>query len=61
MDDAATLQKGAYGFVKDSKVYFNSNTNNVVVLDSAGNFVTDFKLSPGTSQFDNLMTNGLLR
>ncbi len=61
LDDVATEQKGTYGFVKDSKVFFNSNTNNAVVVDSAGNFVTGFKLSPGTTQFDNFMKNGLLR
>lgn len=61
LDDAATIQKGMYGFVNDSKVFFNSNTNNAVVLDNAGNFVTGFKLSPGTPQFENYMTNGLLR
>lgn len=55
------MQKGTYGFVKDSKVFFNSNTNNAVVLDKAGDFVTGFKLSPGTKQFENFMNNGLLR
>lgn len=61
LGDAATVQKGTYGYVKDSKVFFNSNTNNAVVLDNAGNFVTGFKLSPGTPQFENFMANGLLR
>ncbi|WP_409457144.1 hemagglutinin repeat-containing protein [Pseudomonas oryzihabitans] len=61
MSDAATVQKGTYGFVKDSKVFFNSATNNVVVVDGAGNFVTGFKLAPGTQQFDNFMKNGILR
>ncbi|TAK59874.1 colicin D domain-containing protein, partial [Methylobacter sp.] len=61
LTDAATTQRGTYGFVKDSSVFFNSNTNNVVVLDNAGNFVTGFKLSPGTAQFENFMTNGVLR
>nr|WP_314263751.1 hemagglutinin repeat-containing protein [uncultured Moellerella sp.] len=61
MVDKVTTPKGTYGFVKDSKVYFNSNTNNAVVLDSSGNFVTGFKLTPGTSQYDNYMKNGVLR
>ncbi|ASA58314.1 adhesin [Vibrio gazogenes] len=61
LDDATTVQKGTYGFVNDSKVFFNPNTNNVVVLDSVGDFVTGFKLSPGTPQFENFMNNGLLR
>ncbi len=61
LNDAATVQKGTYGLVKDSKVFFNPNTNNVVVLDNAGNFVTGFKLDPGTPQFNNFITNGFLR
>ncbi|NBM96097.1 hypothetical protein GWI75_03320 [Proteus sp. G2660] len=61
MVDKATTPHGTYGFVKDSKVYFNSNTNNVVVLDNSGNFVTGFKLTPGTPQYDNYMKNGVLR
>nr|WP_024560418.1 VENN motif pre-toxin domain-containing protein [Franconibacter pulveris] len=34
MGDTATVEQGSYGFVKDSKVFFNSATNNAVVLDS---------------------------
>ena len=30
MNDIATIEKGVYGFVKDSKVFFNSKTNNAV-------------------------------
>ncbi|EKT65114.1 colicin D domain-containing protein [Providencia burhodogranariea] len=61
MTDKVTPPKGTYGFVINSKVYFNSNTNNAVVLDSSGNFVTGFKLTSGTAQFDNYMKNGVLR
>ncbi|WP_231993414.1 colicin D domain-containing protein [Pseudomonas syringae] len=61
MASTSTAQQGTYGFVKDSKVFFNSNTNNAVVLDASGNFVTGFKLSPGTQQFDNFIKNGVLR
>ena len=61
LSDAATKQKGTYGFVEDSKVFFNSKTNNVVVVDKTNNFVTGFKLSPGTKQFENYKKNGLLR
>ncbi|WP_440779175.1 colicin D domain-containing protein [Pseudomonas syringae] len=61
MGSASTAQQGTYGFVKDSKVFFNSNTNNAVVLDASGNFVTGFKLAPGTQQFDNFIKNGVLR
>ncbi|WP_235525435.1 colicin D domain-containing protein [Photorhabdus heterorhabditis] len=61
MEDTTTVRQGTYGFVKDSKVFFNSNTNNAVVLDSSGNFVTGFKLTPGTPQYDNYIKNGVLR
>ncbi|WP_252092528.1 colicin D domain-containing protein, partial [Pseudomonas sp. MWU13-3659] len=61
MDSTSTVQQGTYGFVKGSKVFFNSSTNNAVVLDASGNFVTGFKLSPGTQQFDNFIKNGVLR
>ncbi|WP_455930726.1 colicin D domain-containing protein [Pseudomonas fluorescens] len=61
MGSTSTTQQGTYGFVKDSKVFFNSTTSNAVVLDASGNFVTGFKLSPGTQQFDNFIKNGILR
>jgi len=61
MSSTATVQQGTYGFVKDSKVFFNSTTNNAVVVDGAGNFVTGFKLAPGTQQFENFIKNGVLR
>ncbi|WP_232463094.1 hemagglutinin repeat-containing protein [Stenotrophomonas sp. WZN-1] len=53
--------RGTYGFVPGSKVYFNSSTNNAVVLDSSGKFVTGFKLDPKSSQYENLFKNGVLR
>src|SRR5690606_14123679 len=61
MSSTATVQQGTYGFVKDSKVFFNSTANNAVVVDGAGNFVTGFKLAPGTQQFENFIKNGVLR
>ena len=61
MSSASTVQQGTYGFVKDSKVFFNTATNNAVVVDGAGNFVTGFKLSPGTQQYENFIKNGVLR
>jgi hypothetical protein len=61
LDNPATVPKGTYLYVKESKVYFNPNTNLVVVLDSGGNFVTGWKLTPGTPQFSNFMNNGVLR
>lgn len=61
MNSTSTVQQGTYGFVKDSKVFFNSVTNNVVIVDRSGNFVTGFKLSPGTQQFENFIKKGILR
>lgn len=61
MSSVSTVQQGTYGFVKDSKVFFNAATNNAVVVDGAGNFVTGFKLSPGTQQYENFIKNGVLR
>ena len=61
LHNSSTIQKGTYGFVKDSKVFFNDKTNNVVVLDKLGNFVTGFKLIPGDKQYIKYMTEGYLR
>jgi len=47
LDDVATLEKGTYLYVPDSKVFFNPNTNLVVVLDKNGVFVSGWKLTPG--------------
>ncbi|OGB95057.1 MAG: hypothetical protein A3G82_07580 [Burkholderiales bacterium RIFCSPLOWO2_12_FULL_67_210] len=61
MSSTSTVQQGTYGFVKNSKVFFNTTTNNAVVVDGTGNFVTGFRLSPGTQQFENFIKNGVLR
>ena len=61
MNDSATKYYGTYGFVQDSKVFYNKNTNNVVIVDKTGNFVTGFKLTPGTPQYYNYMEKGILR
>jgi hypothetical protein len=61
LDDVATIEKGTYIYVKDSKVFFNPNTNVAVVLDRNGAFVTGFRLNPGTPQCTNLLKNGVLR
>lgn len=61
LNDKSTSENGTYGFVKDSRVYFNPNTNNAVVIDKSGEFITGFKVIPGTPQYDNYMKNGVLR
>jgi filamentous hemagglutinin len=61
LDDVATIEKGTYLYVKNSKVFFNPNTNLVVVLDKDGLFVTGWKLTPGTPQWTKLINDGVLR
>ena len=61
MNNPATIQKGNYGFVEGSKVFFNTQTQRIVVLDKSGNFVTGFKIKPGTDQYINYFKNGVLR
>ncbi|WAC71209.1 hemagglutinin repeat-containing protein [Roseateles sp. SL47] len=61
LNDAATYQHGTYQYVPDSVVYFNSTTNNVIVLSKGGEFVTGWKLTPGSPQFENFLKNWILR
>lgn len=61
MNALATVEYGTYGLVKNSRAFFNPDTNNVVVVDAKGNFVTDFKLDPGSLQSENFIKNGMLR
>lgn len=59
--DPKTVRKGTYGFVKDSQVYFNPKTNNIVVFNKTGNFLTGFKIKSGTYQYKKFIKDGLLR
>lgn len=61
LDDAGTVVKGTYGWLADSVVHFNPKTNLVVVLDKAGNFVTGWRLTPGTAQFEKFIKDGFLK
>jgi filamentous hemagglutinin len=61
LDDPATIEKGTYLYVPGSKVYFNPNTNVVVILDKDGNFVSGWRLIPGSPQWLNFINNGVLR
>jgi hypothetical protein len=61
LDDASTVVKGTYQYVPGSTVYFNPNTNLIAILDNAGNFISGWKLNPGTPVFNHLMKNGILR
>jgi filamentous hemagglutinin len=61
VNNPATYRHGTYQYVPDSKVHFNPTTNNVVVVGKTGEFVTGWKLTPGTPQFENYLKNGILR
>jgi hypothetical protein len=61
MSNSDTFKLGSYGFVKDSNVFFNPNSNNAVVLGESGNFITGFKLYSTSAQYDNYIKNGVLR
>ena len=61
LDNKTTYEYGTYLLVPESKVFFNPQTNNVVVVDKSGNFVSGWKLDPQTKQYDNFMKNGTLR
>lgn len=61
LDNTNTYEHGTYLLVPESKVFFNSQTNNVVVVDKAGNFVSGWKLDPQTKQYENFMNSGTLR
>lgn len=61
LNTSSTYLHGTYQYVPDSLVYFNSTTNNVVVVGRSGEFITGWKLAPGTPQFENYLKNGVLR
>jgi hypothetical protein len=61
LDDPATIQHGTYQYVPDSTIHFNPQTNNVVIVDKAGEFVSGWKLDPSTPQFTHYINEGVLR
>ncbi|BCQ41573.1 hypothetical protein ERHA54_41760 [Erwinia rhapontici] len=61
LDNTKTYEHGTYLLVPGSKVFFNPKTNNVVVVDKTGNFVSGWKLAPQTKQYENFMNDGTLR
>ncbi|MFZ5296007.1 hemagglutinin repeat-containing protein [Enterobacter bugandensis] len=61
LDNKVTYEHGTYLLVPESKVFFNPKTNNVVVVDKSGNYVSGWKLDPNTKQYENFMNNGVLR
>lgn len=61
LSDVNTVEKGTYILSKDSKVFYNPKTKNVVVLRDDGMFVSGWKLIPNTAQYINYIENGVLR
>lgn len=59
--DKGTIEKGTYLLVKDSKVFFNSRTNNVVVISKDNSFISGWKLEKNTQQYKNYIEKGILR
>lgn len=56
-----TIAYGTYQYSPGSKVYFNPITNLAVILDRNNNFVSGWRLIPGTAQFRNYINEGVLR
>ncbi|HEK1687387.1 TPA: S-type pyocin domain-containing protein [Pseudomonas putida] len=61
LEDKDTLEKGSYLYSNGSRVYFNPTTKNVVILDSSGAFLSGWKLSPGTPQYEVYINTGRLK
>ncbi|WP_338111630.1 colicin D domain-containing protein, partial [Rosenbergiella australiborealis] len=61
LDNKTTYEHGTYLLVPESKVFYNPQTNNVVVIDKSGAFVSGWKLDSTTKQYENFIKNGTLR
>jgi len=59
--DEKTVEKGTYLYDKDSKVFFNPKTNNVVILNKDNKFVSGWNLTPGTPQYNAYVGRGSLK
>ncbi|MEB6542113.1 S-type pyocin domain-containing protein [Serratia plymuthica] len=60
LKDRDTVEKGTYRREKGSKVFFNTRTNNVVVLDNNGEFISGWNLIPGSPQYNSYIKTGVL-
>ncbi|END3207080.1 S-type pyocin domain-containing protein [Salmonella enterica] len=59
--DKGTVEKGTYLHEKESKVFFNSKTNNVVILKKNGDFISGWHLTVGTPQYEVYIKTGNLK
>lgn len=53
--------RGTYLYSPGSRVYYNPQSRNVVILDANGEFVSGWKLEAGSLQYENFIRNGTLR
>ena len=61
LEEKETFEKVTYLLVKGSKVFFNPNTKNVVVMSENNKFISGWKLDVGSRQYKNYVNNGVLR
>ncbi|MGY5368051.1 colicin-like bacteriocin tRNase domain-containing protein [Enterobacter oligotrophicus] len=59
--DKRTVEKGTYLHEKESKVFFNPKTNNVVILKQNGDFISGWHLTVGTPQYEVYIKTGNLK
>jgi hypothetical protein len=60
LKDRDTVEKGTYRREKGSKVFFNTKTNNVVVLDKDGDFISGWNLISDSPQYNSYIKTGVL-
>lgn len=60
LSDKKTVEKGIYRREKGSKVYFNPETNKVVILKGDGMFLSGWQLEPGSNQYEHYMKTEVL-
>jgi filamentous hemagglutinin len=59
--DVATIQNGSYLYVPGSKVFYNPITNLIVIQDGDDAFVSGWRLTLGSPQWNELIIDGVLR
>lgn len=60
LGDPATIEKGTYHSEPNSKVYFNPDSNLVVIIGGDGMFVSGWHLERGTRQYQVYVDTGVL-
>ena len=60
LKDHETVEKGECLRKVGSKVFFGQKTNDVVVIDKDGRFVTGWRLDPDTPQLKGYINSGVL-